>query len=188
MTFDLVQLAPLVPVTLAVVALLQLGYLILLNTVGTRRNSVRRPSSPLMPTVPQGGVNPKSSVPKPTIVINGKMSVLTGLANTSDINLPSSTFAIGRFYHPESNILIALDDKSISRRHAQFNGDDLLKIYTLTDLNSTYGTALRRDGKFEIITPGQQVRLYNQDVVQFGSFVTVRFTLPGDSRADATQL
>jgi len=32
------------------------------------------------------------------------------------------------------------------------------------------------------------VRIYNQDIVQFGNSVTVRFSLPGDTRADATQL
>lgn len=188
MSFDIAQLVPLVPLSLAVLALIQLVYLIWLNTSSGRQRAGRRPTSPLMPTVPQGGLYPKPGASKPAMVVNGKISILAGLPNAGDITLPASNFVIGRFYHPESNILIALDDKSVSRRHAQFNGDDLLKTYTLTDLNSTYGTALRRDGKFEIITPGQQVRIYNQDVVQFGSLVTVRFTLPGDTRADATQL
>lgn len=188
MDFNLSQLITLVPVSLAVVALVQLVYLLALNTFGSRQRTARRPSAPLMPTQPQGGLYPKTGTAKPSPVVNGKITILSGLASTGDIALPGSTFVIGRFYHPENNILIALDDKSISRRHAQFTGDDVFKTYTLTDLNSTYGTAQRRDGKFEIVPPGQPVRLYNQDVVQFGGNVTIRFTLPGDTRADATQL
>ncbi len=185
--FDIEQLLRLVPIPLAIVALLQLLYLLRLNLTAARHPSSRQPTSPQMPTMPQGGIYPKATPPRP-VVLAGKINVVSGLVGVSDITLPGSSFVIGRFYHPETNTMVALDEKSISRRHAQFNGDDLLKTYTLTDLNSTYGTALRRDGKFEPIQPGQQVRIYNEDVVQFGSMVTVRFTLPGDTRADATQL
>jgi len=177
----------LLPIALAIVALIQVLYLVWLNVTANRQPSARRPTSPQMPTVPQGGLYPKGTPQKP-VVLAGKINVLSGLTGVNDITLPGSTFVIGRFYHPESNVMVAMDEKSISRRHVQFSGDDVLKTYSLTDLNSTYGTALRRDNGFERLQPGQQVRIYNQDIVQFGNSVTVRFSLPGDTRADATQL
>jgi len=185
--FDVQHLLRLVPLALAVVAVLQVMYLLWLRATADRQPASRRPITPQMPTMPQGGLYPKTAPQRP-VILAGKLSVVSGLSGTSDITLPGSTFVIGRFYHPESNVMVALDEKSISRRHAQFSGDDVLKTYSLTDLNSTYGTALRRDGKFEPMQPGQQVRIYNEDIVQFGTNVTVRFILPGDTRADATQL
>ena len=185
--FDLQHLLRLVPIALAIVAVLQVVYLLWLRATADHQPTSHRPTTPQMPTMPQGGVYPKTAPQRP-VVLAGKISIVSGLSGVSDITLPGSTFVIGRFYHPESNVMVALDEKSISRRHAQFTGDDVLKTYSLTDLNSTYGTAIRRDGKFEALQPGQQMRVYNEDIVQFGTNVTVRLILPGDTRADATQL
>jgi pSer/pThr/pTyr-binding forkhead associated (FHA) protein len=142
-----------------------------------------------MPTTPQGGLTPAPAyTPTAPKVTAGKIVIISGLNNLTEIPLPNNNFGIGRFYHPENNILVALDDKSISRRHATFSGDDLLREYYLTDTNSSYGTNLRKDGQFQLLKPGQRERLYNDDVVQFGNNVTVRFVLPGDTRAAATRL
>ena len=110
------------------------------------------------------------------------MVVLTGLLNVEDIPLPNNNFVIGRYYHPENNIHIALDEKSISRRHATFQGDDKSRDYYLTDTNSSYGTALRMGDKQQQLVPGAKFRIYNGDVIQFGQAITARFVLPGESR------
>ena len=134
-----------------------------------------------MPTQP-ANLDARKNQPLTT---GGKMDVLSGLENTDDIPLPNANFIIGRYYHPENNIHIALDEKSISRRHAHFQGDDARREYTLTDTNSSYGTALRVNDKLQPLIPGQKFRIYNSDVIQFGQQVTVRFSLPGDIRPAA---
>jgi len=82
---------------------------------------------------------------------------------------------------------VAFDEKSISRRHAIFMGDESLGEFYLTDTNSSYGTSVRKENKFELLTPGQRERIYNEDVVQFGNSVTIRFLLPSATRAAATR-
>jgi hypothetical protein len=67
-------------------------------------------------------------------------------------------------------------------------GDDNLREYYLTDTSSSYGTAIRKDNQLQLLTPGKRERVYNEDIVQFGNSVTVRFVLPGDTRAAATRL
>jgi hypothetical protein len=66
-------------------------------------------------------------------------------------------------------------------------GDESLGEFYLTDTNSSYGTSLRKDNKFELLTPGQRERIYNEDVVQFGNSVTIRFLLQSATRAAATR-
>lgn len=116
------------------------------------------------------------------------MIVLGGLPGQKEIPIPGNNFGIGRFYSPESNILVAMDEKSVSRRHAIFMGDEALGEFYLTDTNSSYGTAVRKDNNFEVLTPGQRERIYNEDVVQFGNNVTVRFVLPSATRAAVTRM
>ncbi len=186
---DLNQLLWIVPAVLAVVAVLQILYLLVLSFApGGQRKPVKQPTTPIMPTTPQGGLNPAPNYSAAPVVSAGKMVLLSGLPNLTEIPLPNNNFGIGRFYHPENNILVALDDKSISRRHATFTGDDNLREYHLTDTSSSYGTSIRKDNQFQLLTPGKRERVYNEDVVQFGNTVTVRFVLPGDTRAAATRL
>jgi pSer/pThr/pTyr-binding forkhead associated (FHA) protein len=163
------------------VALLQILYFSLLLIPKRGSRPVRQPNAPLMPTQP-ANLDARKNQP---LSAGGKMAVLSGLENTDDIPLPNANFMIGRYYHPENNIHVALDEKSISRRHAQFQGDDTRREYTLTDTNSSYGTALRANDKLQQLTPGQKFRIYNGDVIQFGQQVTVRFSLPGDMRPAA---
>ena len=177
-----------IPAVLAVIAVLQIAYLLVLSFApGGRQKPVKQPSAPIMPTTPQGGL---ASAPgyTPQPVGAGRMVLLSGLPNLTEIPLPNNNFGVGRFYHPENNILVALDEKSISRRHATFTGDDNLREYYLTDTSSSYGTSIRKDNQFQLLTPGKRERVYNEDVVQFGNVVTVRFVLPGDTRVAATRL
>jgi hypothetical protein len=118
----------------------------------------------------------------------GKMIVLAGLDTMREISLPSANFFIGRFYSPEANVLVALDEKSISRRHATFICDEPIREYYLKDLNSSFGTSVLINGAFEKLTPDKQERIYNEDVVQFGNVVTVRLLLPCETRASMTSL
>ena len=186
---DLSQLLWIVPAVLAVIAVLQILYLLVLTVApGGRRKPVKQPAAPIMPTTPQGGLTSAPSYSPAPIVSAGKLVLLSGLPNLTEIPLPNNNFGIGRFYHPENNILVALDEKSISRRHATFMGDDNLREYYLTDTSSSYGTSIRKDNQFQLLTPGKRERVYNEDVVQFGNVVTLRMVLPGDTRAAATRL
>jgi hypothetical protein len=163
------------------IAALQLFYFSVLLIPKRGSRPIRQPNAPLMPTQP-ANLDARKSQP---LSAGGKMTVLSGLENTDDIPLPNTNFMIGRYYHPENNIHIALDEKSISRRHAHFQGDDTRREYTLTDTNSSYGTALRVNDKLQPLVPGQKFRIYNGDTIQFGQQVTVRFSLPGDMRPAA---
>lgn len=187
---DVNQLMWIAVIVLLVLAILQILYVFYLSVTLREPRPVRQPSGPIMPTTPQGmnTVPPNYQNPVATVRIGaGKLVVVSGLPGQKDIPVPGNNFGIGRFYSPESNILVALDEKSISRRHAIFMGDENLGEFYLTDTNSSYGTSLRKDNKFELLTPGQRERIYNEDVVQFGNSVTIRFVLPSATRAAATR-
>lgn len=190
----------LLPITLGVLVIIQLLYYGYLNSsLGRRRSRQRRnlPDSPVMPTDPATSVNvnyvarqQQQSAPDLSYDTGNqiaKMVILNGLPNVSEIKLPRDEFGIGRFYMPEKDVLVSLDERSISRRHAVFHGDPETNEYYLMDTSSSYGTSIRRGEVFQPLTPGQEERLYNGDVVQFGTAVTVRFVLPGDTRSFATQ-
>ncbi|MEO1438778.1 MAG: FHA domain-containing protein [Chloroflexota bacterium] len=189
----------LIPVSLAIVFVCQLIYFGYLNArVQPRRRRRRRklPDSPVMPTDPENSINVNyaargreaAELNVQSNIFRSKMVVLGGLPNVSEINLPSNDFGVGRFYNPDQNIMVALDERSVSRRHAVFHGFPDRNEFYIMDTESSYGTSIRRGELFEQLTPGQEERIYNGDVVQFGSAVTVRFVLPGDTRAYATQV
>jgi hypothetical protein len=184
---DLSQLIWMIPLTLLIIALLQLIYWVILSlTSGPRtRRAVRQPGAPVMPTNP-GGINtniPGYATQPPNARTNiGKIIIVSGLP-PKEIPIPAGNFGIGRFYSPEQNVQVAMDEKSISRRHAAFTSNELLREYYLTDNGSSYGTALQRNNQFEPLKPGQPERIYNEDVVQFGNAVRVRFLLPADKRS-----
>lgn len=124
----------------------------------------------------------------PTAGSVGKFVILSGLTGQREVPLPSSSFVIGRFYSPENNVLMAMDEKSISRKHAQFFSDEQIREYYLVDSSSTYGTFLLLGGQFEQLKPEKQERVYNEDVVQFGNNVRVRLILPCETRSSTTRL
>jgi hypothetical protein len=165
-----------VPLTLVIVASVQILYLIWLRVAPSRHRTVRQPESPLMPTVPQGGVpgqHPYQDV--------GKMVIVSGLP-PREIRLNGQYMGIGRYHDPRNNIHIALDEKSVSRKHAVLEYDEAYQIYFLRDSNSSYGTYIRFDAEFQQLPPDKRERIYRDDVVRFGHAVTVRFDLPGERR------
>jgi hypothetical protein len=118
----------------------------------------------------------------------GKFVVLSGLDGPKDIAFPAATFGIGRFYSPENGVLVALDEKSVSRKHATFTADEAVREYYVKDTNSAFGTSIMVNGVFEPLTAEKQERVYNEDVLQFGNAVTVRVILPTETRATMTIL
>lgn len=189
-------------VAFVVIAVVQLFYYIWLNlTVNVQPRTRKAPNAPLMPTNPGavgsysavgtgGGARPTKTTPTMASapeVFRPHMVILSGLPNVSEIEIPADEFYIGRFYNPEHKILVSLDERSVSRRHAFFHKGSMDDFY-LTDTSSSYGTSIKRGEIFEPLTPGKEERIYNGDVVQFGSAISVRFELGGSSRAYATQL
>lgn len=180
----------LIPATLVILAVLQAVYLLWLRQSVRRWSRYTRPSEPIMPNRPQAGGRPSSrpneSPPaQPTMTSGlGKFVIKAGLRNVSEITLPGNHFTIGRFLNQEDNVLVALDETSVSRKHAHFKVDEGVREYYIQDANSTYGTFLNKNGQFERLSSGQDERVYNEDVVQFGNNVQVRLVLPCATRAD----
>lgn len=181
-----------IPATLFVIAVLQILYLLWLNYAPTANPNPRQPNEPVMPHIPHSNIPahdtiyPQNYQPQSSGSI-GKMIVLSGL-DQREIPLPAPEFQIGRFYSPENGILVAINERSISRRHALFIGDETLREYYLTDTNSSFGTYIQIENQYEKLTPQRKTRLYNEDVVKFGNNVIVRFVLPCDTRIAATRL
>lgn len=147
------------------------------------------PSQPpqYVPPAPQYAPPPMRPPDSTEVESMGKMVVLGGI-EPREIPLPSPHFTIGRFYSPENNVLVALDEKSVSRKHANLRIAAQGREYYLQDVGSTYGTHLAIEGRFDRLQPGVDVRVYNQDVVQFGSAVQVQLVLPCETRSAVTQL
>jgi pSer/pThr/pTyr-binding forkhead associated (FHA) protein len=147
------------------------------------------PSQPpqYAPPPPQYAPPPMRPPDSTEVESMGKMVILGGL-EPREIPLPSANFTIGRFYSPENNVLVALDEKSVSRKHAILRIAAQGREYYVQDVGSTYGTHLAVEGRFDRLQPGTDVRVYNQDVIQFGSAVQVQFVLPCETRSAVTQL
>jgi hypothetical protein len=199
----LYQLAWLVPLTLACLAVWQvLGIIwVSLAPIRRRRSTPVGVVPPIMPTNPTGTMNyaPNpggygggSSAASPAGgAAYGRMMILTGLPQ-QELRLPSLRFGIGRYRDEPNNILLDLNEGSISRSHAQFRGDLGRREFYLMDVGkkgagSTYGTYIRMNGQMVQLKPRQEVRLYNEDVVRFGTVVTVRFLLPCETREAAAR-
>jgi pSer/pThr/pTyr-binding forkhead associated (FHA) protein len=96
----------------------------------------------------------------------GKMIIIGGL-EPREVPLPSAQFTVGRFYSPENNVLVALDEKSVSRKHAVMRIAAQGREFYIQDVGSTYGTHIIAEGRFDRLQPGMDARVYNQDVIQF---------------------
>jgi len=202
-----------IPIILLVLAVFQLLYLMVLSSGRRRRRtSPTSPVMPRIepgtpppptasaqpatlsdaPTAPDMGTDTDSGMPASRPPMNrmpagtiGKFIVLNGLdGGMREIDFPSNDFGIGRFHNPDANILVALDEKSISRKHAIFLCDEQIREYYLVDTNSSYGTHVMVNGEFRTLNPGKNERVYNEDVVQFGNNVTMRLVLPCETRED----
>ncbi len=189
-----------IPTALLLLALIQMIYWVYLNrsVPSEQLEKVSRVTSPQMPTYPDNLVDrPISDTsgvtrePQPETSALGdvipKMIMLNHPKGRKEIKLPDvPSYGMGRFYNKEYNILIALDERSISRRHAVLSRDASSNQYFLTDTNSSYGTAIKRGETFSPMTPGEEERIYHNDIVQFGRSLTVQFTLPGSTRQMVT--
>lgn len=181
------QLYWIIPTTLILIAIIQTIHWILLNR-SARHAGRRGKISPAMPTSPRGATGALSnnnmsgnySDSTQTGGFQGMMTILEGMPGTSEIRLPKNSFGLGRFYNPDEDILIALDERSISRRHAYFSADG--DFYYLTDTGSSYGTAIYMNDAYVNLSAGQREQVYNDDVALFGNTVKVQFRLPGQSR------
>ncbi len=118
-----------------------------------------------------------------------RMAIISGLPALQEYPLPGNMFLLGRFYAPEQNIQIGMDEKSVSRRHAQFRANPATREFYISDLGSSFGTSLvMPDGMVTRLQPNREERLYNGDIVQFGNGVRARFILPCEARSSVTQL
>jgi len=117
----------------------------------------------------------------------GKFVIAAGVNMMGDIPLPSKQFGIGRFLDEGSGILVAIDEKSISRKHAQLRIDSAGN-YILKDTNSTYGTFLVEGNQPRQFAAGSEERVYKNDIIQFGQVVRVRLDIPGEDRRTATRV
>jgi len=170
-----------IPITLLVIVVFQVIYIIWLARALRGKRASRRPTTPIMPTQPptDGLDSTNHRLADGTL---GKLVIIKGVPDLKEIPLPSNSFRIGRFYNPDSNVLVAFDERSISRQHALFVSDETTREYYLTDTNSSYGTRVQIAHRFEPLPPGREQRIYNEDVVQFGTAVTARFVLPCETR------
>lgn len=202
-----------VPIVLFIVTVLLLLSLAYLNYAPVRKEAVPqsapRRAKPITnagnPVVltpqPPAYVPPPQPVPPPYVPppqpmrppdateleTMGKMVIVGGL-DPREIPLPSAQFTVGRFYSPENNVLVALDEKSVSRKHAVLRIAAQGREYYIQDVGSTYGTHLIAEGRIDRLQSGKDERVYNQDVIQFGSAVRVQLVLPCETRSAITQL
>lgn len=197
----LANLLWILPVTLLLIAMIQLLYWFYLNNSvpSETKTKTSKVTSPVMPTYPDnlsdsplrhtGGGVVREPQPETTALgeVVPKMIMVNHPKGRKEIKLPDvPSFGLGRFYNREYNILIALDERSISRRHAILSKDASSNQYFLTDTNSSYGIAIQRGENFTPVTPGEEERIYHKDVIQFGRSLTVEFLLPGPTRKDVT--
>lgn len=146
---------------------------------------------PAYPSAPPAYSQPPTGYPSPAPAAPvsglGSITVLSG-APPQDIPLPGPQFAIGRFFAAEQGVLVGLDEKSISRRHAMIRANPATREFFLQDGGSSYGTIMLVEGRMDKLTPNVETKLYNGDIVQLGNAVRIRFNLPNEMRSSATQL
>jgi hypothetical protein len=113
------------------------------------------------------------------------LSIIGGPEAGRQIPIPADSFGVGRYENPEGNVAVGLEERSVSRSHAFIRHDPASRQYFLQDLGSTYGTYVMVDGQPRKLVPGREERIYNQDILQFGSLVQARITLPIETRPSA---
>lgn len=200
----MIWIIPAIPAAIGVLLLLQW----LLLTILPVRNqesgvSSRASAAPVMPAPtpmsapPQPVYAPPPPMPAapayapimPPADGIARMAIISGLPNLQEYPLPGTMFLLGRFFAPEQNIQIGMDEKSVSRRHAQFRANPAAREFYISDLGSSFGTSLvMPDGMVTRLQPNREERLYNGDIVQFGNGVRTRFILPCEARSSVTQL
>lgn len=174
-----------------VIMLLMLAYYSMAPAKAKRKASSPRPApepTPAPPPAPapvayQPPPAPVAARPAPAAEVGQSMVVLSGFDPVGTrFSLPADSFGIGRYENAEANILVAIEERSVSRSHAYVRADRAARQYFLQDLGSSFGTFVVIDGQPRKLVPGQEERIYNQDVLQFGN-VQVRVSLPTEQRS-----
>lgn len=118
----------------------------------------------------------------------GRVAVIAGVPQLGEYPITIPNFHIGRFVDAAQQIMIGLDEKSVSRKHLTVRITPA-REYLISDAGSTFGSSLiSADGTMTRMTPGKEERIYNGDTVQIGNSVRLRFALPTEMRSSVTQL
>ncbi len=118
----------------------------------------------------------------------GRVAVIAGVPQLGEYPITLPTFYVGRFVAADQQVMIGLDEKSVSRKHLMVRCTPAREYY-VSDAGSTFGSSLvSGDGTITRMTVGKEERIYNGDIVQLGNVVRLRFMLPTEMRSSVTQL
>jgi hypothetical protein len=146
------------------------------------------PAPAYTPPQPAYQPPPQPAYSAPKVEGLGRVAVIGGVAPLGEYPITAPTFYIGRFVAADQQVMIGLDEKSVSRRHLMVRSTPA-KEYFVSDAGSTFGSSIiSSDGTMTRMTPGKEERIYNGDIVQLGNAAQVRFILPTEMRSSVTQL
>jgi hypothetical protein len=146
------------------------------------------PAPAYAPPQPAYQPPPQPAYSAPKVEGLGRVAVIGGVAPLGEYPITAPTFYIGRFVAADQQVMIGLDEKSVSRRHLMVRSTPA-KEYFVSDAGSTFGSSIiSSDGTMTRMTPGKEERIYNGDIVQLGNAAQVRFILPTEMRSSVTQL
>lgn len=200
------ELSPIwiVPAVLGILAILLLLVWLYTNaTAGSPAESAQpaRPQTPVAqaapppqqpvyapPPQPTYAPPPQPAYAPPKVEGMGRVAVLSGVPQLGEYAITAPTFYVGRFVAADQQVMIGLDEKSVSRKHLMVRSTPAHE-YFVSDAGSTFGSSLiSADGTMTRMTPGKEERIYNGDIVQLGNAVRLRFMLPTEMRSSVTQL
>lgn len=203
---EFLQTTPLwiLPIVLGVITLLLLiVWLYTSMTAGSKSEAAQaaRPQQPVSqvaapppapayapPAQPAYAPPPQPAYAAPKVEGLGRVAVIGGVAPLGEYPITAPTFYIGRFVAADQQVMIGLDEKSVSRRHLMVRSTPA-KEYFVSDAGSTFGSSIiSSDGTMTRMTAGKEERIYNGDIVQLGNAAQVRFILPTEMRSSVTQL
>lgn len=142
------------------------------------------------PTPPQPAYvpPPQPAYAPPKVEGLGRVAVIAGAPQLGEYPITIPTFYVGRFVAADQQVMIGLDEKSVSRKHLMVRSTPA-REYFVSDAGSTFGSSLiSADGTMTRMTAGKEERIYNGDIVQLGNAVRLRFMLPTEMRSSVTQL
>ncbi len=146
------------------------------------------PPAPSYAPPPQPSYVPPPQPAAPKVEGLGRVAVIAGVAPLGEYPITTPTFYIGRFVAADQQVMIGLDEKSVSRKHLMVRSTPA-KEYFVSDVGSTFGSSIiSSDGTMTRMTAGKEERIYNGDTVQLGNAAQVRFILPTEMRSSVTQL
>lgn len=131
---------------------------------------------------------PQPAYAPPKVEGMGRVAVISGVPQLGEYPITLPTFYVGRFVAADQQVMIGLDEKSVSRKHLMVRCTPAREYY-VSDAGSTFGSSLvSGDGTVTRMTVGKEERIYNGDIVQLGNVVRLRFMLPTEMRSSVTQL